>query len=67
MLNAANEMAVASFLSGKLPFLAITQVIEDVLQGRAPERVSGIEHVLAVDSMARELTAIAIQRACERR
>lgn len=66
VLNAANEMAVASFLSGQLPFLAITQVIEDVLHGSAAEPVSGIEHVLAVDSMARALTDIAIRRACER-
>ena len=66
VLNAANEMAVASFLSGQLPFLAITQVIEAVLHGSAAEPVSGIEHVLAVDSMARALTDIAIRRACER-
>jgi len=66
VLNAANEMAVASFLSGQLPFLAITWVIEEVLSRSAAESVSGIDHVLDVDSRARELALSAIQRACER-
>ena len=67
ILNAANEAAVASFLSGQLPFLGITDVIEDVVNGIASEQVSGIDHVLAVDSWARELASAAIHLACERR
>ncbi len=66
ILNAANEMAVASFLSEQLPFLAITQVIEEVLNLSSSESVAGIDHVLAVDSRARELASTAIHRASER-
>ena len=67
VLNAANEAAVASFLSEELPFLGITEVIEDVLNRSASETVSGIDHVLAVDARAREVASAAIRRACERR
>jgi 1-deoxy-D-xylulose-5-phosphate reductoisomerase len=55
VLNAANEIAVEAFLTGRLPFLQIAQVNEAVLQQlgatRAPE---SIEAVLALDKQARE-------------
>ena len=52
-LNAANEVAVAAFLEGRLPFLEITAVIEETLNalGAGPART--LEEVLAADAAAR--------------
>lgn len=53
ILNAANEVAVAAFLAGKIGFLDVAMIVEDVLQRySAPPPVS-IEDVLAVDAQAR--------------
>jgi 1-deoxy-D-xylulose-5-phosphate reductoisomerase len=41
-LNAANELAVEAFLAGRLPFTAISRVIESVLNGPA-SGVTGID------------------------
>jgi 1-deoxy-D-xylulose-5-phosphate reductoisomerase len=52
-LNAADEIAVAAFLQGQIPFLGIPRTIEQVLQqtsGRAP---SSIQEVLEADLVAR--------------
>jgi len=54
-LNAANEVAVASFLSGALGFRRIPQMIESVLAGSARRPVNGIDDVLAADGSARSL------------
>jgi 1-deoxy-D-xylulose-5-phosphate reductoisomerase len=43
VLNAANEVAVASFLAGRLPFTAVPEVVE-----AAATREAGREHNLAV-------------------
>ncbi len=52
-LSAANEVAVAAFLEGRLPFLQITAVIEETLNG-LPERALGtLDDVLAADARAR--------------
>jgi 1-deoxy-D-xylulose-5-phosphate reductoisomerase len=52
-LNAANEVAVAAFLEGRLDFLGIPAVIERVVagQGSAPARELG--DVLEADAQAR--------------
>ena len=54
VLNAANEVAVASFLAGALGFRQIPALIESVLSDSAPRPVSGVEDVLAADGAARE-------------
>lgn len=63
-LNAANEIAVAAFLSGRLKFLDIAAVTEQVLDwvGRrnAPERLTSLEDVMDADGEARRLAADAI-------
>ncbi len=52
-LNAANEIAVAAFLDGRLAFSAIPALIEDVL-GSIPNRMLvTLENVLEVDKSAR--------------
>ena len=54
-LNAADEVAVAAFLEGKLPFLGIPEVIEKVL-GRAPRlKLQKMEDVLSADAEARRI------------
>ncbi|MBZ4341130.1 1-deoxy-D-xylulose-5-phosphate reductoisomerase, partial [Mycobacterium tuberculosis] len=51
-LNAANEVAVAAFLEGRLPFQRITTVVEQVLaQTAAPfEAEDELSRILAVDA-----------------
>ena len=56
-LNAANEIAVGAFLSGRLAFARIAAVIEDTL-GRMPSaRPASIEEVLELDDLARRLAS----------
>ncbi len=61
VLNAANEVAVASFLAGRLGFDEIPRVIEDVLMQAEPGEDSDIESVLETDRQARELAAEAMR------
>jgi 1-deoxy-D-xylulose-5-phosphate reductoisomerase len=53
VLNAANEVAVALFLQGKLAFTAIPRVIERTMEAHEIESVSTIEVVRRVDGWAR--------------
>ena len=53
VLNAANEVAVASFLSGRLPFARIAGLVEEVLARTASGRVRTLEDVVAADAQAR--------------
>jgi 1-deoxy-D-xylulose-5-phosphate reductoisomerase len=55
--NAANEVAVAAFLSGKLPFLAIPRVVEHSLAAVTNFEPSDLAAVLAADSDARRAAA----------
>jgi 1-deoxy-D-xylulose-5-phosphate reductoisomerase len=52
-LNAANEIAVAAFLQGRLPFLAITAVIEAVMDELPPRPLASLDDVLHADTAAR--------------
>jgi 1-deoxy-D-xylulose-5-phosphate reductoisomerase len=51
--NAANEVAVAAFLAGRLPFLAIPRVVETVLAEMPALPSSDLTAVLAADAEAR--------------
>ncbi len=57
VLNAANEVAVAAFLEGKLNFAGIAQVIDHVLQQHTPGSVQVLEDVLEADRQGRELAS----------
>ncbi|PYM33155.1 MAG: 1-deoxy-D-xylulose-5-phosphate reductoisomerase, partial [Candidatus Rokuibacteriota bacterium] len=57
VLNAANEVAVAAFLEGRLRFVQIPELIERTLSARAPGRLRSIEDCVAVDLEARRLAA----------
>jgi 1-deoxy-D-xylulose-5-phosphate reductoisomerase len=57
ILNAANEIAVASFLEGGIGFLDIASVASETLAGYAPPVPRSIDEVLAVDAEARRVAA----------
>lgn len=56
VFNAANEVAVAEFLAGRLPFDRITATVADVLAEHQGPAAAGltVSAVLAADSWARE-------------
>ena len=54
VLNAANEVAVARFLDGRLAFTAIPHVIADTMRAHAPAPVDSLAAVRNVDRWARE-------------
>ncbi len=62
-LNAANEVAVAEFLAGRMPYTAISSLIEQALAwqaGRASDTLDSLAAVLDLDQAVR---AWALQRA----
>ncbi len=54
-LNASDEIAVAAFLAGAIPFLGIPRTIERVLELTPVHRPESIAEVLAADRTARAL------------
>jgi len=54
-LNAADEVAVAAFLEGRIGFNDIPRIIEDVLAGTNSGRLESIGKVLEADTEARRL------------
>lgn len=54
-LNAANEIAVAAFLAGRIGFLDIVAVVAEVLDHYSPPAPASLADVLAVDTEARRL------------
>jgi len=59
-LNAANEVAVAAFLDGRLPFDAIEKVAETVLQSIEIPAISNLDEIFAVDAAARAIATSAL-------
>jgi len=61
-LNAADEVAVAAFLDGRLGFLGIAEVVERVL-GRTPKvKFEKMEDVLAADLEARRIAREEVEK-----
>jgi 1-deoxy-D-xylulose-5-phosphate reductoisomerase len=60
--NAANEVAVAAFLDGRIGFLDIAAVIEDVLAAVVPVEPASLGEVEAVDREARSRAQEIIDR-----
>jgi len=54
VLNAANEVAVASFLAGALGFRQIPELIEAVMSDSQSRPLASVDEVLAADRAARE-------------
>lgn len=61
-LNAANEVAVAAFLEGRIGWLEIAEIVEEVLDDHRPSRLSQVEDVLEADRQARAAAGEALAR-----
>ena len=55
MLNAANEVAVAAFLDGRLPFLGIAEVVESALASADGAPAHDLAELVEADAEARRL------------
>jgi len=64
VFNAANEVAVAAFLAGNLPFGAIAEVIDASLQAHSCQPVDSLETVLRADADARAVANEALKQRC---
>jgi 1-deoxy-D-xylulose-5-phosphate reductoisomerase len=53
--SAANEVAVAAFLAGRLPFLAIAEVVERTLERADTAAVRDLDSLVEADRAAREI------------
>ncbi|WP_445379796.1 1-deoxy-D-xylulose-5-phosphate reductoisomerase [Pseudomonas syringae] len=62
MLNAANEVAVAAFLDGRIRYLEIAGIIEEVLDHEPVTAVEGLDAVFAADAKARLLAGQWLER-----
>ncbi len=60
--NAANELAVAAFLAGKIPFLAIPEVVGHTLGTLKNFEPADLSAVLSADAAARRAAARAIKK-----
>ena len=63
VLNAANEIAVARFLAGQLPFTRIATVVEETLTRYSPAAPDALDAVLAIDAEARARAAELLETA----
>ena len=64
VLNAANEVAVARFLEGRIGFSSIPHVIARTMDAHSPAEVTTLEQVRAVDGWARAYS-LEVARAVE--
>jgi 1-deoxy-D-xylulose-5-phosphate reductoisomerase len=54
VLNAADEVAVAAFLEGRIPFTGIPGVVEETMEAIPPQTPGRFEDLFAVDAAARK-------------
>ncbi|NPA34702.1 MAG: 1-deoxy-D-xylulose-5-phosphate reductoisomerase [Chlorobi bacterium] len=66
VLNAANEVAVESFLQKKIPFTGISQVVEETLNKLPPTSNPDLETLYKIDLEARQLALKIITKISER-
>ena len=62
ILNAANEVAVAAFLQGKIAFTRIAAVVDTVLDQSASAQIDSLEAVMAIDAASRDLALAAVTK-----
>ena len=63
VLNASNEVAVAEFLKGKIPFYAITEVVCTVVSALdSRKEAHTLDEILCSDREARELTEALLRK-----
>ncbi|MDE1147727.1 MAG: 1-deoxy-D-xylulose-5-phosphate reductoisomerase [Azospirillaceae bacterium] len=61
VLNAANEIAVAAFLEGRIGFLDIERIVEHAMTTVPHSRLNSLDDVREVDTVARRVAAEAIK------
>ena len=59
--NAANEVGVAAFLAGRLPFLAIADVVEDALAAADGAPARDLDDLVEADAAARRVAERGLQ------
>src|SRR4029079_8224867 len=64
VLNAANEVAVAGFLAGKIAFTDIARVVQESLIGADYDAPRSIGDVLEIDRMTRERAEAMMKASC---
>ena len=64
VLNAANEIAVASFLGGQIAFTEIASLVERTLERAVAGAPGSIEDVIQIDLETREVIAELIEARC---
>lgn len=57
VLNAANEVAVEAFLSGRLSFPGIFTTVEQTMRGMSAGKDDSLDAILAADTAAREMAS----------
>jgi 1-deoxy-D-xylulose-5-phosphate reductoisomerase len=62
VFNAANEVAVAAFLQGSIPFGRISETIQETLDAHVPVAASSVEAVQAADQWARGKAQQSVRR-----
>ena len=62
ILNAANEVAVAAFLQGKIGFTRIAAVVDTVLGQSASVQIDSLEAVMTIDAASRDLALAAVTK-----
>jgi 1-deoxy-D-xylulose-5-phosphate reductoisomerase len=64
VLNAANEVAVACFLAGRIGFTDVPELAEQALERAAAQAPSSIDEVIAIDSQTRQAVGAMIEARC---
>ncbi|MGH9202712.1 MAG: 1-deoxy-D-xylulose-5-phosphate reductoisomerase, partial [Vicinamibacterales bacterium] len=57
VLNAANEVAVSSFLEGRLSFPGIARVVAETMDAHAPTPAETLQDIRGIDRWSREFAA----------
>lgn len=63
ILNAANEIAVASFLKNAIGFLEIAEIVEETMTRLPSSQAASLEDVVAVDTAARNYALGLVEQA----
>ena len=64
VLNAANEVAVACFLAGRIGFTEVAQLVGQALERQSSPAPGSIEEVVAIDSETRSAVGAMIEARC---
>jgi 1-deoxy-D-xylulose-5-phosphate reductoisomerase len=62
ILNAANEVAVAAFLAGRIGFLDIADVVSSTLDGYSPNAPRDLNMLFSIDAAARSYTQALMEK-----